>query len=603
MIKLSDYVARRVAELGVSHVFIVTGGGAMHLDDSFGGRDDLEYVCCHHEQACAIAVEGYARVKGAIGCAVVTTGPGGTNAVTGVLGQWHDSVPALYLSGQVRYDTTVGSTGLPLRQLGDQEADVVSIVSPITKYAVMVTDPATIRYHFDRAVYLATHGRPGPVWLDIPLNVQAASIDEAALPAYDPAEDEVSQGFDRELATQHVAELVERLKSAERPVVLAGSGIRTAGAHELFLRVAERLGIPVATAWNAHDLLWESHPLYAGRPATIGDRAGNFTVQNSDLLVVLGCRLNIRQIGYEFKAFAREAFKVMVDVDPAEMQKPTLSIDMPVHADIAYFLEQLSASLEGVTLPDRSAWLAWCQERRRTYPVVVPAYREKSSPVNPYVFVDELSRAVEPGDIVVTANGAACVIGFQALRLQEGMRLIGNSGTAAMGYDIPAAIGAAVASDRRVVCLAGDGSAQMNIQELQTIVHHGYPVKVFMFNNNGYLSIRQTQDNIFGGHYVGESARSGVSFPDMVKLASAYGIEARRVDTHEGLHEAIVATLSSDGPALLDVVMDPAQNFEPKVIAEKLPDGSLVSKPLEDMYPFLDRDEFAANMLVPQYQP
>lgn len=603
MIKLSDYVARRVAELGVSHVFMVTGGGAMHLDDSFGGRDDISYVCCHHEQACAIAVEGYARIKGAIGCAVVTTGPGGTNAITGVLGQWHDSVPALYLSGQVRYDTTVASTGLPLRQLGDQEADIVAIVSPITKYAVMVTDPSTIRYHFERAVYLATHGRPGPVWLDIPLNVQAARIDEDALVPYDPAEDDASQSFDHERVSAQIGEIVERLKTAERPVILAGSGIRTGGAHDLFLRVAERLGVPVATAWNAHDLLWESHPLYAGRPATIGDRAGNFAVQNSDLLLVLGCRLNIRQIGYEFRAFAREAFRVMVDIDAAELEKPTLDIDLPVHADVAYFLERLSEEVEDVTLPDRSAWVAWCQERRRRYPVVVPAYREKTSPVNPYVFVDELSDAVVPGDVVVTANGAACVIGFQALRLREGMRLVGNSGTAAMGYDIPAAVGAAVAAGRRVICLAGDGSAQMNIQELQTIVHHRLPVKLFMFNNNGYLSIRQTQDNIFGGHYVGESARSGVSFPDMVKLAAAYGIEARRVDSHDDLAEAIAATLAADGPALLDVVMDPAQNFEPKVIAEKLPDGSLVSKPLEDMYPFLDRDEFASNMLVPRYQP
>ncbi|MRR12829.1 thiamine pyrophosphate-binding protein, partial [bacterium] len=266
MIKLSDYVARRVAELGVSHVFMVTGGGAMHLDDSFGSREDIGYVCCHHEQACAIAVEGYARIKGAIGCAVVTTGPGGTNTITGVLGQWHDSVPALYMSGQVRYDTTVASTGRPLRQLGDQEADIVAIVSPITKYAAMVTDPSTIRYHLDRAIYLATHGRPGPVWLDIPLNVQAAQIDEDALGAYDAAEDEAAQSFDRELVARQINEIVERLKTAERPVVLAGTGIRTGGALDVFHRVIRQMGVPVATAWNAHDLLWEDHPLYAGRP-------------------------------------------------------------------------------------------------------------------------------------------------------------------------------------------------------------------------------------------------------------------------------------------------------------------------------------------------
>ncbi|MGV8083277.1 MAG: thiamine pyrophosphate-binding protein [Coriobacteriia bacterium] len=603
MIKVSDYIARRIAELGVGHVFLVTGGGAMHLNDSLGACDGLSLICNHHEQACAIGAEGYARVSGGMAVVCVTTGPGGTNAMTGVLGQWHDSVPVLYVSGQVRYDTTVASTSLPLRQLGDQEADIVSMVSPITKYAVMVSDPLTIRYHFERAVHLAISGRPGPVWLDIPLNVQAAVVDEAALMGYDPIEDLAVCSFD-EAAVQHqVAETIRRLQRAERPVILAGSGIRTSGSLGLFLKLAERLHVPVATAWNAHDVLWEEHPLYAGRPGTVGDRAGNFAVQNSDFLLVLGCRLNVRQVSYEFPAFAHHAFRVMVDVDQAELVKPTLSIDLPIHSELRFFLEAMEDQIRAVEWPDRSEWATWCAEWRRRYPVVRPEFRAKDEPVNPYVFVDELSDAVNNDDIVVCANGAACVIGFQALRLKRGMRLIGNSGTASMGYDVPAAIGAAVAAGRRVICLAGDGSIQMNIQELQTIVHHQLPVKIFVFNNEGYLSIRQTQDNLFGGHYVGESARSGVSFPDMVRVASAYGIEARRVASHEGLTEAIRATLISPGPAVLDVVMDPSQNFEPKLMAQKLPDGRLVSKPLEDMYPFLDREEFASNMLVPPYQP
>ena len=601
MIKVSDYIARRVAELGVTHVFMVTGGGAMHLDDSFGRRDDLTLVFNHHEQACAMGVEGYARVRGDLGVACVTTGPGGTNTVSGVLGQWHDSVPALYISGQVRYDTTVASTGLPLRQLGDQEADIVAIVSPITKYAVMVTDPATIRYHFEKAVHLARSGRPGPVWLDVPLNVQGALVDEDALEGFVPDEAPL---FDAAIASGQVSELVERLKMAQRPVVLAGSGIRGAKALDAFLALVARLGVPVVTAWNAHDVLWEDHPLYAGRPSTVGDRAGNYAVQNSDLLISVGCRLNVRQIGYEFSAFAREAFKVVVDIDATELEKPTIHPDLPVHADAAFFIAELHRQLAGVDLPDRSTWMGWCLERRRRYPVVLPEYAaDDSRGVNPYVFVDHVSEHVAPDDIVVTANGAACVIGFQALRLRRGMRLIGNSGTASMGYDLPAAIGACVASGHRVICFAGEGSIQMNLQELETIAFNRLPVKVLIFDNGGYLSIRQTQDNLFGGLYVGEGPRSGVGFPDMVRLGEAYGIPSERVSKHADLDGAIERALAVDGPAILVVVMDPQQNFAPKVSSSRLPDGRMVSRPLEDMWPFLDRNESASNLLVPEWDP
>ena len=603
-VKLSDYLAQRVAALGVTHVFLVTGGGAMHLDDSFGSREDIAFVCCHHEQACAMAVEGYARVHGGIGCAIVTSGPGGTNTLTGVLGQWHDSVPALYLSGQVRYDTTVASTGLPLRQLGDQEGNIVAIVSSITKYAVMVTDPATIRYHFERAVHLATTGRPGPVWLDIPLNVQAARIDPDILRSYDPGEDASARdaGFDHALVRDQVDEVIARLKTAKRPVVLAGSGVRTGGAHEKFLSAIERLGVPVTTAWNAHDLLWEEHPLYAGRPATVGDRAGNFAVQNSDLLIVLGCRLNVRQIGYNFASFARAAYKVVVDIDPVELKKPTVHTDLPVHSDAGFFIDTLLERLGDTKLPDRSWWIEWCLERRRRYPVCLPEYREKDEPVNPYAFVDALSNHLTEGDTVVTANGAACVVAFQGLKLKRHQRLIGNSGTASMGYDLPASVGAAIARHgARVVCLAGEGSIQMNMQELGTIAFNHLPVKIFVFENGGYLSIRQTQDNLFGGHYVGEAPRSGVGFPDMLKIAEAFGIPARRVASHTKLDDAIGWALSLDGPALLDVTMDPGQNFAPKSQAQKLPDGTLVSKPLEDLWPFLPADEVRANLLIPEW--
>jgi len=612
VIKVSDYIARRLAELGVGHVFLVTGGGAMHLDDSLGRRDDLALVCNHHEQACAIAAEGYARVTGRPAVVCVTSGPGGTNAVTGVLGQWHDSVPVLYVSGQVRSDTTVALSGLPLRQLGDQEGPIVDIVRPITKYAAMVTEPAGVGRHLDAAIALMTSGRPGPVWLDVPVDVQGAQVDEAEIERErraTPVPRDPDAGFDRDLVRRQVEELVSRLEAAERPVVLAGSGVRTAGAADLLLDVLARLGAPATTAWNAHDLLWEGHPLYVGRPGTVGDRAGNFVVQNADLLLSIGCRLNIRQIGYEHEAFARAAWRAMVDIDALELRKPTVAPDLAVHSDAAFFLEELGRALTerwgdgGRAQPRWDAWLAWGKERQARYPVVARHDRAAATPVDPYAFVDELSDHLAADDVVVCANGAACVVGFQALRVQRGQRLLANSGTAGMGYDLPAAIGACLGAGRRVVCLAGDGSIQMNLQELQTIVHHDLPVKIFVFDNAGYLSIRQMQDNLFAGRRVGEGAASGVSVPDMVALAGAYGIAAGRVERQSALGDAIETTLRGDGPALCDVVMSPDQQFAPKVTAEKLPDGTIVSKPLEDMWPFMDRAEFAENMLVPQWRP
>jgi len=652
--RVADYLIGRLPSLGVDHVFVVTGGGAMHLDDALRLRPDLRVVFNQHEQACAIAVEGYARTKGTLGVAVVTSGPGGTNCITGVLGMWHDSVPGLFISGQVRFDTTVASTGLPLRQLGDQEGDIVRLVASITKYAAMVVDPQRVRYHFEKAVYLATHGRPGPVWLDVPLNVQAARVDPAELTGFDPRELEtlpdravrpergrpvaVVDGlvrpeemaptsaswpspcaapqdrgaafgqFDHQVAREQAEDLLRRLRTAQRPVIMAGSAIRGAACVDEFHDLVDTLQVPVTTAWNALDAMWQDHPLFIGRPGSIGDRAGNFAVQNADLLLVVGCRLNVRQIGYEFAAFARAAQLVVVDIDAAELAKPTISPDLAVHADVGWFVHTLRELATNEPVPaSRAAWLSWCVARRERYPVVLPAYRRRDAPINPYVFIDELSDQLEDGDVVVTANGAACVTALQALRLKRDQRVIVNSGTAGMGYDLPAAIGAACArragpaGGRRVICLAGDGSIQMNLQELETLAYYQLPVKVFVFDNGGYLSIRQTQDNLFAGARFGESSASGVGLPDMVALAGAYGIPAKRVDSHPALSTAIAATLAADGPSLLDVVMDPEQVFAPKVIAEKRPDGQIVSKPLEDMFPWLDPEELRANMMIDVY--
>jgi acetolactate synthase I/II/III large subunit len=596
-IRVADYLAKRIAEAGVRHVFMISGGGAMHLNDAVGKNKDLEYVCNHHEQASAIAVEGYARTTGNLGVAVVTSGPGGTNAITGVLGLWLDSIPGMFISGQIKYTTTVESTGLPLRQLGDQEANIIAIVKSITKYAVMVRDPASIRYHFERALFLARNGRPGPVWLDIPLDVQAALIDENELLPYSQAEDGIC--FDPGTVRTQAATIIGRIRAAERPVFLAGNGIRLAGAMDLFHEVVELLGVPVQTAMGGNDVIHSDHPLFFGRPSVTGDRSSNFIIQNSDVLLAIGARLGVRTVSYLFKAFARAAYRIVVDIDVAELKKPTIYPDMPVHCDAKVLLEEMARQLRGNPLPRREGWLEWCRERRRRYPSVTPEWRAQKDYVNSFHFVDTLSDDLAAGDVIVLANGAANTCTFQAVKLKKGQRLFTNSGCASMGYDLPAAIGACFANDRkRVICIAGDGSIQMNLQELQTIVHHKLPIKIFLLNNNGYTSIRLTQDAYFPGGYIAADPSSGVTFPDMHKICAAYGIPSNRAANHGELPERIHQTLAVPGPALCEIMMSPDQPLYPKLASEVKPDGTMVSKPLEDMFPFLERAEFMENMLI-----
>jgi acetolactate synthase-1/2/3 large subunit len=580
---------------------MLTGGGAMFLDDAIGLEKRIQYVCNQHEQACAMAAEGYARLTGKMAVVCITSGPGGTNALTGVLGQWMDSIPVLYISGQVRFVTTIASTDLPLRQLGDQEANIVDIVRPITKYAVMITDPQTIRYHLEKAMHLAVSGRPGPVWLDIPLNVQSSTIEEANLKPYDPEEDAV-RGNPGQLEGQ-VDAVIERLMASERPVILAGSGIRLAGAAQAFYDMAERAGVPVQVAWNAIDLFPSDHPLYAGRPSTLGQRGANFIFQNADLLLNLGCRLNVRQIGYTFSAVAREAYKISVDVDPAELKKPTIKIDLPINADVGEFIRRLDTKLKLRKIPEKTAWWSWCRERIKRYPVVLPEYRKKDKPVNPYVFSETLARKLGANDVLVSSNGSSCVIPIQSMQIKRGQRHLVNSGCAAMGYGLPAAIGACFANGgKRVICLEGDGSIQMNIQELETVYYHRLPIKVFIFNNGAYLSVRITQSNFFNGRFVGESAKSGVGFPDFVRLAKAYGIPTFRIKANTDLEKTIDHVLETDGPVLCDVVMDQDQIFAPRSASKQLADGRMVSSPLEDMYPFLDEEEFMSNMIISKWK-
>jgi acetolactate synthase I/II/III large subunit len=603
MIRLTDYVAQTLADKGVRHVFMITGGGAMHLNDSLGHEPRLSVICNHHEQASAMAAEGYARVTNRLAVVNVTSGPGGINALNGVFGAWVDSIPMLVISGQVKRETLMATYSLPgLRQIGDQEADIIGMVKGITKYSVLVTDPVMIRYHLDKAVHLATSGRPGPCWLDIPIDVQASRIDPAGLPAYDPAEDE--PGCPLGHLPSLCRDIVVRLQAAKRPVILAGKGIRLADALEPFEKVIRKLKIPVATAWTALDLMASDDPLYCGRPGDVGDRAGNFCVQNSDVLLAIGSRLNIRQVSHNWGSFARCAYKISVDADPAELNKPTVKPDLPVHCDARIFLEELDRQIgaAGFVAGRHAGWLAWCKERMARYPVVLPRHRVfKGRFINPYHFVDRLFGHLAADDVVVCANGAANVVTFQAAPLRKGQRLWANTGCASMGYDLPAAIGAAVArGNKRVICLAGDGSLQQNIQELQTIRHHQWPIKIFVLNNGGYLSIRTTQGSYFN-RFVGESPRSGVSFPDIIGVARAYGLPAYRAEGKD-FETVIDEALGAPGPALCEVMLDPSQSFEPKLSSKVLPDGSMISSPLEDMYPFLEKKELEENLLIPPWR-
>jgi acetolactate synthase-1/2/3 large subunit len=572
----------------------------MHLNNSIGGDPRLQYVCNHHEQASAMAAEAYARVTGQTGVINVTTGPGGINALNGVFGAWTDSVPVLIISGQVKRETCMRSRGITgLRQLGDQEVDMVSMVANLTKYAVMIDDPQSLRYHLERAWHLTQSGRPGPCWLDIPVDVQAASVDPDKLRAYDPAEDHAVQSgtIDSSPLQAHCQEVLRRIQNAKRPVILAGTGIRAAHAVTEFGQLFHRLGIPVSTAWT-HDVIATDDPLFCGRQGTIGDRAGNFTVQNADLLLILGSRLAIRQTSYNWQSFAPRAFKIQVDIDSAEFHKPTVQPDLAIQCDLKRFLPALleQCDLQNYHSGVHEPWVAWCRERVQRYPAVHDRQRYAGPPLNPYYFIEQLSVKLADDDVVICGNATACIVPFQAMRLRKHQRLISNSGSASMGYDLPAAIGAAFARPgKRVICLAGDGSIQMNIQELQTVVHHNLPLKIFVLNNSGYLSMRMTQSGFFA-RLTGESASSGTSFPDMVKVACAYGIPAIRIDRASQL-EQIDRVLAADGPALIDVVLDPTQEFEPRSRARQLPDGRIVSPNLEDMYPFLDETELMDNVI------
>lgn len=600
--RTAEFITDHISAQGINYSLSVTGGGAMFLNDYFGHSGSLQTKYFHHEQACAMAAEGYARIADRLGVVVVTTGPGGINALNGVFGAWTDSIPMLVISGQVKRETCLSSYDLPdLRQLGDQEVDIVAMATPITKYSVQVRDPLQIRYHLEKAIYLATHGRPGPCWLDIPIDVQSAQVDPDSLVGFDPCELNESP-LSVEAISEHARWILEQIGNAKRPVILAGTGIRLGNALPEFEAALRLLGIPVTTAWT-HDLIASDDPLFCGRPGTIGTRAGNFTVQNADLVLILGSRMNIRQTSYNWKAFAPKAVKIQVDIDAAELQKPTFRPDHRICCDVKPLLAALVELIP--TSPHQASrfkpWLEWCKALADRYPVVQPHQREYNGKINPYHFVEVLTGKLDHDDIIVCGNATACIVPFQVAHLKAGQRMFSNSGSASMGYDLPAAIGAwfgaleARGQQRRIICLAGDGSLQMNIQELQTVATHNIPIKLFVLNNDGYLSIRSSQDNFFKRR-TGAGPDSGVEFPDYAKVATAYGLPSSRLN-RANFSAELDRILAEPGPHVCEVILDEKQGFEPRMSSRQEPDGSIVTPPLEDMFPFLTREELAQNML------
>lgn len=599
-IRVADYIAEFLAENNIDTLFTVVGGGAMHLNDGFGHNEDIKCIYNHHEQACAIAAEGYYRMSNKLPAVCVTTGPGGTNALTGVLGAYLDSIPMLVISGQVKYEMTVDSTGLDLRQLGDQEWNIVSTVDSMTKYAHMIKNPNEIKYVLQKALYLATSGRPGPCWIDVPLDIQGAIIDTDDLIEFN--EDELDIDLGVKVTKDTIENVISKLKSAKRPVIYAGSAIRTNNAHDEFLKLVNKLQIPVVNAWNATDSLEYDNKLTVGCGGSFGDRPANFAVQNSDLILSLGCRLSTRQVSFAYDKWAYDAYKIMVEIDKAEIEKPTINIDMPIQSDIGDFLEIFNKVLDEEYMDyefNYNQWVDKCNEWKNKYPVCDKLKYQQKSPINVYAFLDTLSSNMMEYEKIVVANGSACAC-IHGYKLKKGQRLVVNSGVASMGYDLPAACGACFGiGKKRLVCVSGDGSIQMNLQELQTIVHHKLPIKLFVINNNGYQSIRITQRSFFERPFVGIGGDSGdVSFPQMKKIANAYSIPYYSCNDISKLDETVNKTLNHDGYVMCEIFVDTKQEFEPKSASKKLPDGKMVSAPLEDMKPFLPRDELEENMII-----
>ena len=589
--RVADYIVSKIHEMGVNRIFTITGGGAMFLNDAVLRHPDMQAICGHHEQASAMSAVGYAKYSGKMGVVMPTTGCGCTNTITGLLDGWQDNVPMMFVSGQINSYQTMDNYDTPLRQIGVQEADVIAIVKSITKYAVLVKDPKTIRYHVERAIHEAFSGRPGPVWLDIPLDVQSAMIDPNELEGYEIPDTSTKVTLD------DFQELLEHQSTSKRPIILAGNGVRLADAKEEFISFIEKYNIPVVNTYLAADLLPTDHPLNIGRVGIKGNRAANFALQNSDLLITIGTRLGIPVTGYIYENFAREAKIVVVDIDENEHKKDTIKIDQFIHADAKYFLE--NAELEYVS----DSWSKTCLQWREDWPVFLPEHMDDTDGISFYGFMKVLSGCMGDDDIVVSDAGSAYYVSSQAVHLDKNQRYITSGAQADMGFTLPACIGVSVAREgKNVIGIVGDGSFQLNMQEIQTMVHNKLPVKMFVWNNNGYLSIRTTQRKFFDDGFIGTDVDSGISFPDLSKIAYAYGVKYVNVSEIDNLEDKINETMSHDGPVICEVMCKEWDEVLPTIGSKKLPDGKMFSRPLEDMYPFLTREEFLSKMIIKPLQ-
>lgn len=605
-IKISDYIADFFADHEIKTVFTVVGGGAMHMNESFGHHEKIKCIYNHHEQASAMAAEAYFRVNNKMAGVCVTSGPGAINALNGVAGAYQDSIPMIVVSGQTKSTLMVQQSGLALRTLGNQEFDIISALGNMTKYAETIIDPCKIRYCLEKAFYLAKVGRPGPCWLEIPVDIQAMYVQTETLQGYEVTEEMVEVDPEDSIK-KRVEVLIEKLQQSSRPVIYAGHGIQISGGREYLEKLFTFTGIPVVTCWDSTDLIDSENIYYAGRGGIMGDRAGNFAVQNSDLLIAIGNRLNIYQIGYQPETWAREAYIVDVDIDPLELKKQSFHVDLAVCCDAVIFMQKFLEILKDETEWDDMKYRNWvmqCKNWRENYPVVQKKHYKDKKPINVYAFIDILSRHLPEKSITVVANGSASVVGSAAYYIKKGQRFIMNCAISSMGYDLPAAVGACVAAEKKpVICIAGDGSIMMNLQELQTIVTNGLPVKIFIINNQGYQQIRITQSNLFDKNYVGIGPDSrDLGFPDFEKIAEAFGIPYRKCEELTMLTEMVDWMLDEKQYSMLEVCCTTEQIFEPKSATKRLADGSLYSPPLEDLAPFLPREELKKNMFIPMWK-
>ncbi len=580
--RVADFIADYLAENGITQIFSVVGGMAMHLNNAFGTNENLNVVYNHHEQACAIAAESYSRINNNMAAVCVTSGPGGTNAVTGVLCAYLDNLPMLVISGQVRSDITVSSTGLNLRQFGEQEFQIVKAIAPMTKYAVMITDANSIKYHLGKAIYLAKNGRKGPCWIDIPLDIQGKIIETDELREFVPPKVE-------KIRSDKIESIAEEIKKAKRPVLIAGSAMRTAGILEPFYQLVEKWKIPVICPTSISDIMAVDEEYYFGMFGSFGGRVGNFIIQNADLIVSFGCRFSFKQIGFNFERFSTKSKKIVIDIDEEELKKPTIHIDFPICGDVKDIIECLVARDLEVNMDIKEEWLDYCRFLKEKF---CDEFKYDGKAISAYQVADAFYQDSPENSITVVGNNCAAIAFLQrGVRLRN-QRVYGNVNCGPMGYDIPAAIGASIASQNIVYCMTGDGSFQMNIQELQTIVHHNLPIKIVVFNNNSYQAIVQSQTNFFNGIFTGCTIDSGISFPSFEKIAYAYGIPFAKASQSNEVNKALKWLIDEKGPALLELVQSEIDPIRPKMSSKKLDDGTMLSLPIDNLYPFLTDEEY-----------